>query len=65
MNLLVKRDPELGYAYFCPICKHFLCSTVETCPFCGQSLDWEAEKTLYNGPVKWLAAQQGGIAHEK
>lgn len=63
MNLLMKLDSELGYAYFCPNCKSFLCDEVRYCRFCGQSLDWDAEKIPYTGKVKWPSLED--LAHRK
>lgn len=57
MQLLVKTDPELGYAYFCPVCKRFLCSG-DSCQFCGASIDWAAEKVVYSGKVKWPTVEE-------
>lgn len=65
MKLLVKEDPELGYAYFCPACKRFLCGSADYCIFCGQPLDWEAEKVTYNGKVKWPTTEELEVAYHR
>lgn len=64
MNLLVKEDSVLGYAYFCPKCKRFLCSQEASCRFCGQSLDWEVEEEPYKGPVKWPKMEELTAIHK-
>lgn len=50
-SILWKYDSELGYAYFCPNCKLFLCTHVEKCK-CGQEIDW-SKPVQYKGKVKW------------
>lgn len=50
-NILWKYDPELGWAYFCPNCKKFLCSKQNKCD-CGQEIDWN-HSVEYKGKVKW------------
>lgn len=51
-NILWKYDSELGYAYFCPSCKVFICSHEEKCDKCGEKLNWD-NKDEYKGKVKW------------
>lgn len=50
-NILCKYDTELGWAYFCPNCKKFLCSQVSKCD-CGQEINW-SNPIQYKGKVKW------------
>lgn len=64
MQLLVKTDPELGYAYFCSACKHFVCGG-ERCWFCREPFDWTAEKIPYNGKVKWPTVTELSTARRK
>lgn len=48
---LVKEDKELGYAFFCPDCKRFVCVSGK-CK-CGTSIDLSLPKIKYTGSVKW------------
>ena len=63
MNLLVKTDPELGYAFFCPACKYHTVGG-DTCLFCGEPLEWDTFEEgfgaapLYQGRVKWPTAEE-------
>jgi hypothetical protein len=50
-SILWKYDLILGWAYFCPSCKLFLCSGEGPCK-CGQEIDWK-NKVEYKGKVKW------------
>ena len=50
-SILWKYDRILGWAYFCPNCKLFLCGHEGTCE-CGQEIDWNNE-VQYKGKVKW------------
>lgn len=50
-NILWKYDSELGWAYFCPNCKKFLCGHEKKCE-CGQEINWD-NKVEYRGKVKW------------
>jgi len=51
-SILWKYDRILGWAYFCPSCKLFLCSGEGPCKSCGQEIDWE-NQIEYKGKVKW------------
>ena len=51
-SILWKYDSELGWAYFCPKCKLFLCSGKGPCKSCGQEIDWK-NQVEYKGRVKW------------
>lgn len=51
-NILWKYDDELGWAYFCPSCKKFLCMNEKKCGYCGQKINWE-NKIKYKGKVNW------------
>lgn len=48
---LEKIDKELGYAYFCPDCKRFVCVSGK-CK-CGTEVDLNLPKIRYEGKVKW------------
>ena len=48
---LVKLDKELGYAYFCPDCKRFICTSGK-CK-CGTEIDLDLPVIPYKGKVKW------------
>lgn len=48
---LMKQDKELGYAYFCPTCKRFICVSGK-CK-CGTEVDLELPKIKYEGKVRW------------
>ena len=48
---LVKIDKELGYAYFCPNCKRFICTSGK-CK-CGTYIDLDLPAIPYKGKVKW------------
>lgn len=50
-NILWKYDSELGWAYFCPNCKKFLCCHEKKCE-CGQEISWD-NPVQYKGNVKW------------
>lgn len=50
-SILWKYDKDLGWAYFCPNCKTFVCSG-EICDKCGYELNWD-NKIEYKGKVKW------------
>lgn len=65
MRLLIKTDPYLGYAYFCPACKRFLCNNEKNCIFCGQPLDWDVEMVPYDGPVRWPKTGEPIDAYQK
>jgi rRNA maturation endonuclease Nob1 len=51
-NILWKYDSELGWAYFCPSCKRFLCMNEKKCGYCGQKINWK-NKIKYKGKVIW------------
>jgi rRNA maturation endonuclease Nob1 len=51
-SILWKYDNELGWAYFCPNCKLFLCIGKGPCKSCGQEIDWK-NQVEYKGRVKW------------
>lgn len=48
---LWKYDRELGIAYFCPVCKTFVCMGGK-CE-CGTEIDMSLKKTKYEGRVFW------------
>lgn len=53
-NVLWKYDKELGIAYFCPVCKTFIC--IDKCRNCGTEVNWSDTgnpKYEYKGKVKW------------
>lgn len=50
--ILIKKDRELGYAYFCSHCKSFQCIGYGPCTVCGILIDWESS-IPYEGRVKW------------
>ena len=68
MNLLVKTDPELGYAFFCPACKYHTVGG-EACLFCGEPLEWPTFEEgfgsvpLYRGRVKWPTEEEIDAAY--
>ncbi len=51
-NILWKYDSELGWAYFCPSCKKFLCCSSDIKCECGQEINWNKQDE-YKGKVKW------------
>lgn len=68
MNLLVKTDRELGYAFFCPACKYRTVGE-DTCLFCGEPLEWPTFEEgfgsvpLYRGRVKWPTEEEIDAAY--
>lgn len=60
--MLWKHDKELGIAYFCTICKTFVCDGRQNCQHCGQALEWRRSGTEYKGKVYW---EKKGGNHEK
>lgn len=48
---LWKFDSILGYAYFCPKCKRFICASGK-CK-CGAKVDLSLPAKRYTGKVRW------------
>ncbi|WP_394884964.1 hypothetical protein [Clostridium butyricum] len=51
-DILWKYDDELGIAYFCPMCKKFLCGNENKCS-CGQKINWSSPKKS-NSKIQWI-----------